>query len=276
MSFEAMKARQRLAWGLDVESYVRFTAGELGPVAERLVEIADPQWNGSVIDVGCGPGTATFPAAKRVGPGGRVLGIDLAAPMVAYAERAAQSLQLTNVAFAVGDAETLEDVADASFDCALSNFAAIFAPRPEAMVEAVARVLKPGGTFALSAWIRSGGIGAETFEILKSISGPTPDGIAGSEAWGEPGVGAARLAEAFDDVTETPIGVPCSYASVDEAWQRMRDGRPPFALAYGRLPLDQKQDVEARVREMYRKYATPDGRVAFELQALIFRGTKRA
>ena len=72
MSFEQVKARHRLAWGLDVASYQKHTTIELVPVAEKLVEIADPAWDSSLIDIGCGPGTATFPAAKRVGPGGRV------------------------------------------------------------------------------------------------------------------------------------------------------------------------------------------------------------
>ena len=71
MSFEQVKARHRLAWGLDVASYQKHTTIELVPVAEKLVEIADPAWDSSLIDIGCGPGTATFPAAKRVGPGGR-------------------------------------------------------------------------------------------------------------------------------------------------------------------------------------------------------------
>jgi len=274
MSFEQVKARHRLAWGLDVDSYVRYTSGELAPVAERLVELADPAWNGSVIDIGCGPGTASFPAARRVGPGGRVLGVDLVAPMVAYAERAAETLHLTNVAFAVGDAEDLEGVPDASFDCAISNFGVIFAPQPERAVLEAARVLKPGGTFALSAWVPVGMV-EETFALLASITGPPPEGVPTAQNWGETGVAESRLAAAFDAVEVTPLEVSCNYASVDDAWQRMRDGRPPFALAYGRLPLDQKQDVEARARELLRRHADENGRVSYVRQAAIVKGVKR-
>jgi SAM-dependent methyltransferase len=251
MSFEQVKARHRLAWGLDVDSYVRHTSGELLPVAERLVEIADPAWDGSVIDLGCGPGTASFPAARRVGPGGRVLGIDLAAPMVAWAERSAASQGLAQAQFAVGDVEELTDVADASFQRAISNFGAIFAPRPERMVEEAARVLAPGGTFTLSVWIPVGMV-ADSIALLASISPPPQVGAATSESWGMPGVAEERLAAAFDDVRVQPIEVPCSYSSVDEAWNRMREGRPPFALAYGRLPLDQKKEVEEKARDVPR------------------------
>jgi len=274
MSFEQVKARHRLAWGLDVESYVRHTAGELLPVAERLVEIADPAWDGSLIDLGCGPGTASFPAARRVGPGGRVLGVDLAAPMIAWAERSAASQGLTQAQFVVGDVEELGDIPDGSFGCAISNFGVIFAPRPERMVAEAARVLAPGGTFTMSAWMNVGMVAA-TYELLASISGPAPEGVSTSEQWGAPGAAGERLAAAFDDVRVLPIEVPCSYSSVDEAWNRMREGRPPFALAYGRLPMDQKLEVEERARALYREHADVNGRVSFVRQAAIAQGVKR-
>jgi SAM-dependent methyltransferase len=274
MSFEQVKARHRLAWGLDVASYQKHTTLELVPVAEQLVEIADPAWDSALIDIGCGPGTATFPAAKRVGPGGRVLGVDLAAPMLAAAERAAQALQLTNVTFQVGDAEVLEDVPDASFDAAISNFGVIFAPRPAEVVASAARVLKPGGTFTISVWTNAGVV-EETYGILRSITGPLPEGIPGPETWGDPGVAEERFSAAFKDVRVTPIEVPCNYPSVDDAWIRMRDGRPPFALAYGRLPLEQKQEVEQVSRDFFRRHADENGRVSYVRGASIVKGWKK-
>jgi SAM-dependent methyltransferase len=274
VSFEQVKARHRLAWGLDVDSYVRFTKEELGPVAEKLVEIADPAWDSSVIDIACGPGTATLPAARRVGPGGRVHGVDLAPPMVAWAERAAQAQGLTNVTFAVGDAEDLADVPDGSFDAAISNFGMIFAPDAGRAIEAAARVLKPGGALTLTIWVTTG-IVAETYELLRSISPPPPEGASTGESWGQPGEAEARLAPHFDAVQVTPLEVPCEYASVDIAWQRMREGRPPFALAYGRLPLEQKQEVEAKARALFRAHANEDGRVNYVRQAAIVKGVKR-
>jgi SAM-dependent methyltransferase len=185
-ALEAVKARHRLTWGLDVDAYVKHTASEIGPVAERIVQIADPPWNGSVLDLGCGPGTATLPAAKRVGPGGRVVGIDLAPPMVAWAERAAEKLTITNATFQVGDAEDLSGFADGSFDRVISNFGVIFAPSPERAVAEAARVLVPGGSFVMSVWIPVG-IVKETFDIMSSIAPPPTPGIFPPESWGERG-----------------------------------------------------------------------------------------
>jgi hypothetical protein len=116
---------------------------------------------------------------------------------------------------------------------------------------------------------------AETYALLKSISPPAPEGASTTESWGEPGAAEARFAPLFDDIRVTPIDVPCEYASVDLAWQRMRDGRPPFALAYGRMPLEQKQDVEERAKALFRAHAGEDGRVSYVRQAAIIKGVKK-
>lgn len=275
MSFEAAKARHKLAWGMGVEGYAKHSMHELGPVADRLVEIAAPPWDGSVIDIGCGPGTATLRAAQHVGPGGRVLGVDLAPQMVAWAERRAQAEHLTHIRFMEGDAETLEGVDDASFDVAISNFGVIFAPDGPRMVETVARVLKPGGVFAFTSWIERG-IAVELNEFLAAILPPSPEGSTSRDSWGDPDIARQRLAPHFDDITWTELDVPCDFASVDEAWTRMRDGRPPFALAYGRMAVDQKQEIEEKARALFRRYAHENGRVHYVRNAGVVRGVRRA
>jgi len=274
-SFEAVKARHRLAWGMGVEGYAKHSVPELGPIADRVIEIADPAWDSSVIDIACGPGTATLRAAKRVGPGGQVVGVDLAPQMIAYAERRALAEGFANVTFMEGDAEQLEGVPDAAFDTAISNFGVIFAPEAERMIDAVARVLRPGGTFAFSAWVERG-IAVELNEFLAAILPPSPEGATNRASWGDPALATERLAPRFDDVTWTDIETPIEHANVDEAWLRMREGRPPFALAYGRMPLDQKQAIEEQARALFRKYADDDGRVRYVRYAGVVRGTRRA
>jgi SAM-dependent methyltransferase len=274
-SFEAVKARHKLAWGMGVEGYAKHSVPELAPVADRLIEIADPAWGASVIDIGCGPGTATLRVARRVGPGGRVVGVDLAPPMLAHAERRAQAEGLTNVSFVEGDAEQLEGIEDSSFDVAISNFGVIFAPEGERMLEAVARVLRPRGVFAFSTWVEQG-IAVELTRFLSKILPPTPAAATARDSWGEAGVAAERMAPWFDEITWTDVEVPCEFANVDEAWTRMREGRPPFALAYGRMPVDQKQAVEEEARELFRGHVGPAGGVRYVRYAGVVRGVRRA
>jgi SAM-dependent methyltransferase len=274
MTFEAVKARHRLAWGMGVEGYAKHSVAELAPVADALVEVATPAWESAVIDIGCGPGTATLRAAKVVGPGGRVLGIDLAPQMVAWAERRAQAEHLTNITFMEGDAESLEGVPDEAFDVAISNFGVIFAPDGARMVDSVARVLRPGGVFAFSVWIDTG-IAIELSDFLSRILPPPPEGATSRASWGDPDVARERLHPRFDAVSFTELEVPCEFPNVDEAWIRMREGRPPFALAYGRMPVDQKNAVEEEARALFRRHTDDDGRVSYVRNAAIVRGVRR-
>jgi SAM-dependent methyltransferase len=215
-----------------------------------------------------------LPLARRVGPGGSVVGLDLTAPMVAWAERAAAKDGISNLRFVVGDAEDLGEFKDATFDLVISNFGVIFAPDPARAVAEMARVLKPGGRCAFSVWLPRGAV-EETWALTASITPPQPEGIPSPHEWGDDGVAERRLAAHFDAVTRTEVQAQCDYATVDIAWQRTKEGRPPFALAYGRLPMEEKLAVEARARELYRKYTQPDGRVRYVREAAIVRGVRR-
>jgi SAM-dependent methyltransferase len=101
-----------------------------------------PHSGDSVIDVGCGPGTAAIEFAERVGPTGRVCGVDVSEIMVSEASRRAAAYG--NVAFEVGDATNLRYDA-ASFDCYRSERTYQWLERPERALEEGLRVLRPGG-----------------------------------------------------------------------------------------------------------------------------------
>ena len=94
---------------------------------EALVEKFGITKGLKVLDLGCGDGTTAIPAAQR---GADVLGVDIAANLVAAGNRRAQALGLANVRFQEGDACDLQGVPDKSFDLLVSIFGAMFAPRP--------------------------------------------------------------------------------------------------------------------------------------------------
>ena len=113
---------------------------DLTPQATRLVDLAGVRPGEHVLDVGCGPGTATLIAAERVGATGRVLGIDLAPNMLARAVEATAGLE--HVEIREMDATDL-DVGDGEFDVVVANSVVQFSG-PASLAE-WQRVVRPDG-----------------------------------------------------------------------------------------------------------------------------------
>jgi arsenite methyltransferase len=97
-----------------------------------------------VVDIGCGAGIDSLIAAEKVGPDGRVIGIDMTPSMLKKARQAADEMGLTNVEFREGYAEALP-VADGWADVVISNGVLNLMPDKSAALEEMSRVLKPNG-----------------------------------------------------------------------------------------------------------------------------------
>jgi len=103
----------------------------------------------AVLDVGCGAGMDALIAAREVGDGGRVAGVDLTPEMVEAARAAADEAGAAHVTFEVGQAEELP-FGDASFDVVISNAVINLVPDKQRMFEEMARVLRPGGVLSVA------------------------------------------------------------------------------------------------------------------------------
>ena len=107
----------------------------------------------TVLDLGAGGGFDCFIAGSKVGPEGRVVGVDMTADMVALARRNIQSYEsqtgLHNVEFRLGEIEHLP-VADSTVDVVISNCVLNLSPDKPQVWREIARVLKPGGRVAVS------------------------------------------------------------------------------------------------------------------------------
>ncbi|MCJ1429137.1 hypothetical protein MMC29_007050, partial [Sticta canariensis] len=105
----------------------------------------------TVVDLGSGGGFDCFLAARKVGPTGRVIGVDMTEKMINLARKNALKANATNVAFIHSRIDSLP-MDDYSADCVISNCVLNLVPEAEkgSVFEAMYRVLKPGGRIAIS------------------------------------------------------------------------------------------------------------------------------
>ena len=158
--------------------------GNYAAVAERIsqageivVERAGVAPGMDVLDVACGTGNATIPAAKA---GARVTGLDFQPDLLAIArERCADAM--VEIDFVEGDAQELP-FEDASFDRVVSTFGHMFAPDHERTAAELRRVLRPEGAMAFACWTPEGSIGRMFGTIAEVL--PPPPGGASPLLWG--------------------------------------------------------------------------------------------
>jgi ubiquinone/menaquinone biosynthesis C-methylase UbiE len=131
------------------EDYDQSGVAFFAPIAEGLVEVLDLSPGERVLDVGCGRGAVTFPAAAAVGPTGSVRAVDLAPAMVEQTRRRAAELGLAQVSTSVVTDAGL-GVPDASVDVVASSLVLFFAPDPLATLRSWLRPLVPGGRIGLA------------------------------------------------------------------------------------------------------------------------------
>ena len=192
----------------------------------------------TVLDLGSGGGIDVLLSAKRVGPTGKVYGLDMTDEMLALARENQQKAGATNVEFVKGSIETIP-LPDDSVDVIISNCVINLSADKDAVLREAFRVLKPGGRFAVSDVVIRGDIPTDVRRSMELWVGC----VAG--ALGEDEFAAKLRAAGFEDVEVEPwriYQIEDARAFLDEAGldadalASKVEGRVASAFIRGRKP----------------------------------------
>jgi SAM-dependent methyltransferase len=261
-------------------AYADVLDAQIGPLGELAMARADLHERERVLDVGCGCGHTSLELARRVGPRGRVLGIDISGPMLLRARERATQAGISNAEFLLADAQTAS-FERARFDLIFSRFGVMFFADPALAFGNLRRALVPSGrlTFvcwqplAVNPWMA---VPLKAAAAHVQMPAPPPAGAPGPFAFGDPERVARILAQAsFADVdlesVETRMRIGAD-AGLDSAVRFLLEGVGPTTAVLRDASDEVRLKVAASVRSALEPHLTPRG---VELGAAIWIATAR-
>lgn len=189
MDVEKLKEQSRRGWSSGEYSGL---SAMLRPAADALCDACAVSAGQEVLDVGAGDGNFAVACARE---GASVVASDLAPGMVEKG-RARTQAEGYDIEWVEADVEDLP-FEDARFDCVGSVFGAMIAPRPRVAAEELFRVVRPGNTVGMTAWMPYGPT-HEMFSLTRRYS-PRPDDLARPEEWTD----ADTVHERFDGLANS-------------------------------------------------------------------------
>jgi SAM-dependent methyltransferase len=216
-----------------------------------------------VLDVGCGTGVSTRRAA-RAATQGRVLGVDVSAPLVEHARLLAAQGGLAHTEFAVADAQTHPFPA-AGFDVVISRFGVMFFADPRAAFANLARALRPGGRLAVLVWQRAAD--NEWSGAVNEALGIDGDPTAQAWSLADPEVVRATLAD-FVEVELEDVSAPMFWGDDPQTAFGFVTGLSNAQAVLSGMDAGGRASVETRLRDLMAAHLTAAG-VLFDSRAWV-------
>ncbi len=263
---EAQQQARQLWSSGDYASAMHRIAG----VGLRVVEAAGVTGDDVVLDVACGNGNATIPAAKT---GAKVTGIDITPELLERGKDAAAEAGV-EIEWIEGDAQDLP-FEDASFDVVTSVFGCMFVPDQRAEAVEMARVLKPGGRMAVAAWTPEGNVGKMFITAFKHRP-PPPEGFQPPVLWGNEDHVRGLFEGTGVNLDIERTNVEFTADSTQTFFEEMERDLPPIAASKALLEPDGKWDaLRADLLDLFKTSNTAgDGTFSAPQEYLLIKGTK--
>ena len=277
----AYKSGQRRDWteaAAGWRTWWRPLEAALGPVGDRLIELAAIRAGHRVLDLATGIGEPALTAGGVVGPAGTVVATDISPGMLQLGRERAAELGYRNVEFHEMDAEAL-DLPESSFDAVLCRFGLMFLPDVNRALDGIRRLLVPGGRFAASVWgppeqnpMLTAVFGAIT-RVLK-LPPPVP-GTPGIFSLADELALASRLqAAGFADVHTETLLVRYEFDSLDRYLHFLRDVGAPINNLLAGETSERRAEAWSAVAQANAQFVGPDGRLRLLGKSILVGGRR--
>jgi SAM-dependent methyltransferase len=240
-----------------------------GPFGQALVELISPRRGESLLDIGCGTGAATRPAAVAVGPTGRVVGLDLNVGMLEVARGLDATtepgpdddeVEAAEIEWIEASAEALP-LANRSFDVVIASQSVQFPDDTAAAAGEIRRVLRPGGRLGLTAWrdpSASPYFAAEVEAMARRLGPEAADGLLAGFRLADPAPLVTALAVAgITDIETRRIDLILDLPPLAD-WAPRHLAATPVASALASAP-GLARELGAALAQAMSEYVTPDG-----------------
>ncbi|HEY2663394.1 MAG TPA: methyltransferase domain-containing protein [Candidatus Binataceae bacterium] len=273
-----IKQSQRELWNASAAGWMRSwkRIEEFGqPVSDRLVALALLKPGDLVLDVATGIGEPALTAARRILPGGLVIGTDQSRAMLDMGVKRAKQAGLTNVEFREADGEGLDVFPDQHFDAVLCRWGLMFMPNLVVALSGFRRVLKKERRFATSVWgppLACPMITAADEEVRRIAKlPPPPPGTPHPCNLGDHQKVARALSEAgFREISHEHLDAVIAFESAEDFIETRSGLSATFREMMGKLPPGTQAELKQAIAEAIERYRDSDGQIRLHNQAVCW------
>jgi SAM-dependent methyltransferase len=264
MDVEAIKQGARENWGKGEYSGL---SEVLRPAAQALCDACAVGAGQEVLDVAAGDGNFALACAFE---GASVVASDISPGMVERGRKRSAD-EGYDVEWVEADAEALP-FDDGRFECVGSVFGAVMAPRPDIVAQELFRVVRPGNTVGLAAWVPDG-VARELFAVGRRYAPPSDAPT--HEQWGDEDTVRARIGELANSIEMERMSLPWSGESPEQYVDFMERNAPMQAAAKEAMPPEVYAKMRGDFLEVARGWAGGDGPFSVDAEYLVIVARKK-